>query len=45
MFLDLDEFKSINDSVLCEFGDSGLKKTANRIKATVRETDTAYWRR
>lgn len=40
MFLDLDGFKAVNDSYGHEFGDTLLKKTASRISAEVRETDT-----
>jgi diguanylate cyclase (GGDEF)-like protein len=40
MFLDLDEFKTINDEHGHEFGDLVLKATADRIKEEIRETDT-----
>jgi diguanylate cyclase (GGDEF)-like protein len=40
MFLDLDEFKEINDQYGHEFGDLVLKATADRIREEVRETDT-----
>ena len=40
MFLDLDEFKTINDEHGHEFGDLVLKATADRIKDEIRETDT-----
>jgi diguanylate cyclase (GGDEF)-like protein/PAS domain S-box-containing protein len=40
MFLDLDEFKEINDRYGHEFGDQVLKATAERIRDEIRETDT-----
>jgi len=40
MFLDLDEFKKINDQYGHEFGDLVLKATADRIREEIRETDT-----
>ena len=40
MFLDLDGFKSINDSFGHESGDIVLKATADRIRASIRDTDT-----
>ena len=40
MFLDLDEFKKINDQYGHEFGDLVLKATADRIRDEIRETDT-----
>ena len=41
MFVDLDGFKRVNDSYGHDYGDTVLKVTADRIKAEVRETDTA----
>ena len=40
MFLDLDHFKEINDTLGHNTGDLLLKETAHRITACVRETDT-----
>jgi diguanylate cyclase (GGDEF)-like protein/PAS domain S-box-containing protein len=40
MFLDLDRFKDINDTLGHAMGDELLKETAHRISACVRATDT-----
>lgn len=40
LFLDIDRFKTINDSFGHPFGDSLLKEFARRLKLTVRDGDT-----
>jgi diguanylate cyclase (GGDEF)-like protein len=40
MFIDLDHFKPINDTLGHAFGDSLLHEIAKRIRAAVRESDT-----
>lgn len=40
MFIDLDRFKNINDSLGRPFGDRALVEAASRIQQTLREVDT-----
>lgn len=40
MFIDLDRFKEVNDTLGHDMGDLLLKEAGHRIRASVRETDT-----
>lgn len=41
VLIDVDDFKSVNDSTEYSFGDEVLRKVGETLKATVRETDIA----
>ena len=40
MFIDMDRFKEINDSLGHTFGDKAIKEVGRRIESQIRETDT-----
>jgi len=40
LFVDMDRFKEINDSLGHAFGDKAIKEVARRIESQIRETDT-----
>lgn len=40
MFMDLDDFKSVNDTMGHDGGDHLLKEVSNRLSKTIRKTDT-----
>mgnify|MGYP006288270177 FL=1 len=42
MFLDLDGFKKVNDTLGHEAGDKLLLETARRLRSSLRETDSVY---
>ncbi|MEM5599495.1 diguanylate cyclase [Niallia circulans] len=39
LFIDIDDFKQINDSLGHKYGDRALKLLAARMKGSIRETD------
>ncbi len=42
LYIDLDDFKAVNDSLGHEAGDRLLNETAQRLNSATRETDTIY---
>jgi diguanylate cyclase (GGDEF)-like protein len=42
MFIDLDNFKNINDAFGHNVGDDALKLSANKLKASVRQSDNVF---